>query len=74
MFLPPHKSVPDESCVNSVSLIDIVHSARECWEIAGFGNWQVEAMRLPVHDDADEMTPTVAALVCVENLSRRPPR
>lgn len=65
LFLPPHKSVPDGSCVNQAIFIDVVESARECWEIPGFGNWQVEAMRLPTRDDEDDTTPTVAALVCV---------
>jgi len=64
IFLPPHKSVADDSCVCAASIIDVVESAHECWEIAGFGDWRVEAIRLPTRDEADETTPTVAALIC----------
>jgi hypothetical protein len=63
LFLPPHKSVPDNSCVNSAIIVDDVTQARECWGIPGFGDWRVEAMRLPPVDDADDIIPTVAALV-----------
>ncbi len=66
VFLPPHKSVPDESCVNSMLSVDEVQRACEHWDVAGFGDWRIEATRLPVHGDADEMTPTVVALVCVD--------
>ena len=66
IFLPPHKSVPETSCVNAATFVDDIERARERWEIAGFGNWQIEAMRLPVNDDANDMVPTVAALVCAE--------
>lgn len=65
LFLPPHKSVPDDSCIYQATFIDSVESGHECWEIPGFGDWQVEAMKLPTRDDDDDTTPTVAALVCL---------
>ena len=66
LYIPPHKSVPDYSCVNSAITIDDVQSARERWNIAGFGNWTVEAIRLPTPDDADDTVPSIAAMVIAE--------
>jgi len=63
VYLPPHKSVPNKSCVYSAVEADKVVAQRECWELNGFGEWQVEAMALPVPIDAADDTATVAALV-----------
>ena len=63
VFLPPHKSVPDTSCVYATSDIDEIAVQDETWNIDGFREWCVEAMTLPVPIDADDDTPTVAALV-----------
>ena len=63
IFLPPDKSVPDTSCVYSADQIDEAVVQEETWELAGFGNWRVEAMALPVPMESEEDAPTVAALV-----------
>lgn len=63
IYLPPHKSVSSDSCVSSTSSVDVVEFGRECWDIRGFGNWNIEATRLPTVDESDDMVPTVAALV-----------
>lgn len=63
LYLPPHKSVPETSCVVAATVVDEVESARECWEIAGFGDWVVEATRLPTLAETDEDVPTTIALV-----------
>src|ERR1051325_6689515 len=47
LYLPHHKSVPDSSCVCQASGVDEVVSQQEQWDIAGFGDWLVEAMVLP---------------------------
>ena len=61
--MPPHKSVPDDSCVNIVTVADEVASGYEEWDVRGSGRWFVEAMALPVPDDSSESSPTVVALV-----------
>lgn len=63
MFLPQHKSVPDNSCVYAVGLPDETISAREKWDIPGFGNWFIEVMALPLPDGADQTSPSVVALI-----------
>jgi uncharacterized protein DUF955 len=63
VFTPPHKSVPDDSCVSSVMVADDIVSGYEEWDVRGFKRWFIEAMALPVPDDADESLPSVVALV-----------
>jgi len=63
VYLPAHKSVPDSSCVATATVIDVVKTAQESWEIGGFGEWTIEAARLPTLEHADEGMPTVIALV-----------
>jgi Zn-dependent peptidase ImmA (M78 family) len=63
VFLPAHKSVPDESCVNAVIVADEVASGYEDWGVCDSGRWFVEAMALPVPDVTDESSPTAVALV-----------
>lgn len=66
LYLPRHKSVPDSSCVSAASETNYVQSGRECWEVQGFGDWEVEAFRLATPDDSDDTIPTVAALVLAD--------
>ena len=63
VFLPQHKSVPDDSCVNTVTVPDDVVCAYEEWGVRGSGRWFIEAMALPIPDQADESSPSVVALV-----------
>lgn len=63
VFLPPHKSVPDHSCVNIVNEADEVASARESWSISGFGSWHIEAMSLRIPDGAGANAPSAIALI-----------
>ena len=62
-FLPAHKSVPDESCVNAAIVADEVASGYEDWGVRDSGRWFVEAMALPVPDATDETSASVVALV-----------
>lgn len=66
IYLPPHKSAPDDSCVYATLEVDQVETAIESWNLAGFGDRRVEAMRLPTHEDADEISPSVVALIFAE--------
>ena len=63
VYLPPHKSVPEDSCVTDSAPIDSIACAIETWGIYGFGDWKIESMRLPTIDGADKTVPTVAALI-----------
>ena len=63
VFLPPHKSAPDESCVCCTTSPDDVVTARETWDVQGFDNWFVEAMALPIPIESGPDTPSVMALV-----------
>ena len=63
VFLPAHKSVPDESCVNAAIFTDEVASGYENWGVRDSGRWFVEAMALPVPTAADETSASVVALV-----------
>jgi hypothetical protein len=62
-YLPPHKSAPDDSCVHGAKMVDVVVTQKERWDIPGFGRWKVEAMALPIPDNAGEDVPSVAVLV-----------
>jgi len=66
IYLPPHKSVSEGSCVATTSEVDVVETGKECWEIADFGDWKIEATRLPALDGADDGVPSVVALVHAE--------
>ena len=63
VYIPAHKSVPDDSCVNRANLIDYVVSDVEQWNLPGFGFWKIEAMGVPVPPNVDSSCPTVLALI-----------
>ena len=63
VFLPPHKSVPDNSCVYNVREADEVASAVESWDISGFGLWHIEAMALRIPDGAPPNAPSAVAMI-----------
>lgn len=66
VYLPPHKSVADDSCVDDTAPVDFVASATEAWQIDGFCDWKIESMRLPAIAGTDDTIPTVAALILVD--------
>jgi hypothetical protein len=63
LFLPTHKSAPDNSCAYSATVADDVAQKREKWGVPGFDDWIVEAMSLPVPDAANPECPSVMTLV-----------
>jgi len=63
LFLPTHKSAPDDSSVYAATLTDDIAQKRESWNVAGFDDWLVEAMTLPTPDGTDAASPAVMALV-----------
>lgn len=63
LFLPTHKSVPDESCAYSVSMADDIVENREAWDVPGFGTWVLQAMALPIPDTTDASSPSVMTLI-----------
>jgi hypothetical protein len=63
VFLPAHKSVPDDSCVYAVNEADEVASAIESWNISGFGSWHIEAMALPDLNGSASNAPTAVAMI-----------
>jgi hypothetical protein len=63
VFLPAHKSAPNESCAYAVNMADSMAQARECWDVSGCGDWLVEAMALPVPDPTDATSASVMALI-----------
>jgi hypothetical protein len=63
LYFPEHKSVPEDSCVNRVEIIDQVKQVFEDWDFGGLGLCEVEAMALPVPDCSDATAPTVMALL-----------
>lgn len=62
VFLPPHKSIPDDSCVYRALESGEVESAEENWGVSGLPRCRVEAMSMPVGDDA-EASPCAVALL-----------
>ncbi len=62
VFLPAHKSAPDNSCAYIIRVADEVAERRETWNLPGFGDWIVEAMGLPIPDPTDVTSPSVMAL------------
>lgn len=63
VFLPTHKSVPQNSCAYQASAPDEIAEKREAWEIPGFGRWVVQAMALPIPDATDADSPSVMNLI-----------
>lgn len=63
VFLPPHKSVPDNSSAYAVTFANDMAEKRETWGVAAFDEWLVEAMALPIPDPTDATSPSVMALV-----------
>lgn len=63
IFLPPHKSAPDESCVCRAVLPDDVIAGIESWDIPRFDDWSIEATALPIPFESGPDTPSVMALV-----------
>jgi hypothetical protein len=67
IFLPEHKSASDDSCVYRITAVDEVADGRECWNLPGFGQWSIEAMALPIPDDAGPSNPSILALIQPHN-------
>lgn len=62
VFLPPHKSIPDDSCVYQALESGEVESAEENWGVSGLPSCRVQAMSMPVGDDAEASLRAVALL------------
>jgi Zn-dependent peptidase ImmA (M78 family) len=62
IFLPPHKSIPDNSCVYRALESGEVESAEEKWGVTGLPLCRVEAMSMPLGDDLDASVRAVALL------------
>ena len=56
-YLPPHKSVPDSSCVALALQSEQIETATHRWDIQGLGHWRVEAVRLSAPEDLEESPP-----------------
>jgi hypothetical protein len=63
VYLPAHKSAPDDSCVYAATLLGGISSGREQWNISGLGPCSVEAITLSVPETAGEDCPSVIALL-----------
>ena len=53
VFLPRHKSVPDDSCAYHALLGGVVEKGRETWAIPKLPMCEVEAMGMPTGDSMD---------------------
>jgi uncharacterized protein DUF955 len=62
VFLPPHKSIPDESCVYRALETGDVETAEENWGVSELPPCRVEAMSMPPGDDAEASLRAVALL------------
>jgi hypothetical protein len=62
IFLPRHKSIPDDSCAYRALLSGEVEKSRERWPIPGLSTCEVEAMSMPAGDDLDASPRAVALL------------
>ena len=62
VFLPPHKSIPDESCVYRAVETGEVETAEESWGVSELPSCRVEAMSMPAGDDAEASLRAVALL------------
>lgn len=63
IFLPPHKSIPDDSCVYRALASSEVETAEESWGVSGLSCCRVEAMSMPPGDDLEASLRAVALLV-----------
>jgi hypothetical protein len=62
VFLPPHKSIPDDSCVYRALETGEVETAEESGGVSGLPPCRVEAMSMPPGDDAEGSLRAVALL------------
>lgn len=62
IFLPQHKSIPDDSCAYRALEVDDVHVACEAWDVPGLRECDVEAMLMPAGDAPDASVRAVALL------------
>lgn len=62
VFLPEHKSIPDNSCVYRAVEGTDVEKAHEVWNIPGLPKCQVESMAMPVGEAPDASVRAVALL------------
>jgi hypothetical protein len=62
VFLPPHKSIPDDSCVYRALESGEVETAEENWGVSGLPPCWVEAMSMPSGDDLEASLRAVALL------------
>jgi hypothetical protein len=62
VFLPEHKSIPDDSCAYRAVEGSDVEKAREAWSIPGLPECEVEAMVMPAGDAPDASVRAVAVL------------
>jgi hypothetical protein len=62
IFLPPHKSIPDDSCAYRALANGTMESGREAWDIHRLPPCHVEATALPTGDDLDAALRAVAVL------------
>jgi hypothetical protein len=62
VFLPRHKSVPDDSCAYHALLGGLVEKGRETWAIPKLPMCEVEAMGMPTGDSMDASLRAVAIL------------
>lgn len=62
VFLPEHKSIPDDSCVYRAAISGVIERARERWDIPGLPVCTVEAMAMPPADELHSRLKAVAIL------------
>ena len=62
VFLPEHKSIPDDSCVYQAVEAGGIEKAQEVWDIPGLPECHVEAMVMPAGEDPDASVRAVALL------------
>jgi hypothetical protein len=62
VFLPRHKSIPENSCVYRALETGDVETAEESWGVSGLPPCRAEAMSMPPGDVADASLRAVALL------------
>jgi hypothetical protein len=62
VFLPEHKSIPDDSCAYRAVTSVGIEKTREAWNIPGLPVCEVEAMVMPAGEDPDGSVRAVALL------------